>query len=360
MRARSTGQTAARRLAAAILAVAAAVPSASAAGAGATRLEQPWSPGPAPVAVRDGAPAATAARVVAATSWWGGGYTTSTGERVTIRVAAAYPQDDAVAQRWADYLASLEHGSELSLVTLYLAPLAEVHQLCSPDAVGCYDGVRLVAVGDSSAGVAPTSVVAHEYGHHVAAHRRNPPWNALDWGPKRWSSTAGVCARAAAGTAYPGDEGLHYDLNPGEAFAETYRILNETRAGIAATWPILDPSFYPSPAALAAVERDVLEPWLVPTTLTVVGRFGARGPRTWSLPLSTPLDGELEVVARLPLGAAYRVSLLTPDGQLRAVGLWSRQSEQTLHFVVCGQRTLVLRVTRVGAAGRFSLRVTEP
>jgi hypothetical protein len=315
---------------------------------------------PAMATVRDGVPAKTAARVRASIAWWGGAYTTSTGERVTIRIAAAYAQDEEVAQHWADYLGSLVHGSELSLATLYLAPPADVEELCSRGAVGCYDGVRLVAVGDSSAGIAPASVVAHEYGHHVAAHRRNPPWSALDWGAKRWSSAAGVCARAAAGTAYPGDEGLHYDLNPGEAFAETYRLLNETRAGVPAEWPILDPSFYPSAAALEAVERDVLEPWSQPTARVFAGRFRASGPRTWSLQLATPLDGELEVVARLPAGAAYRVALVTPDAQVRAVGLWSRQGVQTARFLVCGQRTLVVRVTRVGAPGRFTLRVTEP
>jgi hypothetical protein len=50
--------------------------------------------------------------------------------------------------------------------------------------------------------------VAHEYGHHVAVHQRNAPWDAYDWGTKRWASyeDAGV----AAGRLLPGDQGAPY------------------------------------------------------------------------------------------------------------------------------------------------------
>jgi hypothetical protein len=148
-----------------------------------------------------------------------------------VLVSEAYASDSGVAQRWADFFATLLHGPELGLLTAYLAPLDEVHGICGQGALGCYSSNRLVTVGDSSGGIPPASVAAHEYGHHVAYNRVNPPWIAVAWGTKRWASHMNVCSRAAAGTAMPGDEGVDYVLNPGEAFAETFRVLNETLAG---------------------------------------------------------------------------------------------------------------------------------
>jgi hypothetical protein len=294
-------------------------------------------------------------------TWWGGTYSTAAGERVAIRASSSYPADEAFAQRWADYLGSLVHGSELSTVTLYIATPAEVQELCRERSVGCYGGNRIVAIGEASAGAEPEAVVAHEYGHHVAASRRNDPWPAVDWGPKRWSSAVGVCARVAAGMAFPGDEGLHYTLNPGEAFAETYRVLTETGTNVAPQlWQLADLSFLPTPASLAAVEQDVLHPWLASTKRTVDGRFPARGGRTWTLPLATPLDGQLSVSVKLPAGRPYAVSLLGPDGAVRARGLWSSSNVQTLDFRICGERSLALRVQQRLGPGRFRVTVVQP
>ena len=56
----------------------------------------------------------TAANVSAAApaGYWGGQYQTSTGESVTVYASDSYPVDPALGQRWADFLASLVHGSE--------------------------------------------------------------------------------------------------------------------------------------------------------------------------------------------------------------------------------------------------------
>ena len=45
-------------------------------------------------------------------------------------------------------------------------------------------------------GHAPEYVLAHEYGHHIAAWRSNAPWEAVDWGPKHWASAMRACARS--------------------------------------------------------------------------------------------------------------------------------------------------------------------
>jgi hypothetical protein len=234
--------------------------------------------------------------------------------------------------------------------------------LCgSADVLGCYDGSRLVTPGETVEGIAPDEVLRHEYGHHVAAHRLNPPWAAIAWGTKRWASVTSVCARTRAGTAFPGDEDLHYTLNPGEAFAESYRVLNDLRAGSPTfTWDLLDPSYRPDPAALEAVERDVLEPWTQPPSRVVRTAFAGKA-RSVTIPLQTPLDGELKVRLVTSLGATHSLELMSSDGRkLFARALWSGTGEQTLTRSICGERSLVLRVTRRAGPPRFSLRIDAP
>jgi len=70
----------------------------------------------------------------------------------------------------------------------------------------------------STVGVPLEQILAHEYGHHVSANRSNPPWQAVDWGPKRWATYLGVCPHAVRGEMFPGDEGAAYELNPGEGW----------------------------------------------------------------------------------------------------------------------------------------------
>ena len=84
---------------------------------------------------------------------------------------------------------------------------------------------------------------------------------------------------------------MNYPLNPGEAFAESYRVLMET-AGSASgfDWPIVDPSFLPNAQALTALREDVLHPWESSTTTMIRGKFLRRS-RTWNGQVATPLDG---------------------------------------------------------------------
>jgi hypothetical protein len=245
---------------------------------------------------------------------------------------------------------------------VYIAPLAQVAEMCNTDeALGCYGGQTLVVVGDVTDGIGPTSVATHEYGHHVAANRSNAPWSALDWGTKRWATEAGVCSRAASGMAYPGDEGQNYALNPGEGFAESYRVLVETNGtGVGYDWPIVDPSFRPTPAALAAIREDILHPWTGPAETTIRGKF-LRERRTWTTRVATPLDGDLRVRVTVPGGGADDVTLLSGDGQtVLASGSWASTGGKTAEYRVCGARSLRVRVTRGGTAARFTLQVQVP
>lgn len=336
-----------------ILAIAICIAVASGAGSGPPQTAPPFA-----VGFRE--TAKTPATSLRRSAWQGGVVTASNGQQFTLFVADTYGPDGL--QRWTEFFATLPHGSELSKLTAFVAPLGDVQSMCGPEALGCYGGNELATIGEPVDAVSGDEVARHEYGHHVAFNRDNAPWLAVDWGTKRWASYARICPRAAAGTAYPGDEESRYRLNPGEAFAEAYRAMAETRAGAPGfTWPLVDASFYPDAAALKAVEDDVAQPWIGPSTVSASPRFRRNGPKTWSLRLQQPLDGVLEARLTMPKAALYDLSLRAEDdATVLAKSLWSGVSERKLAFQVCGQRSLVLRVARTGPAGRFKLVVTRP
>ncbi len=298
----------------------------------------------------------------AATTWSGGPTTASTGDVVTVYVSPSLPPELGTAQTWADFIAGLVHGPELSKLTAFIAPLDEIPDMCGDYALGCYGSNQMAAMGETEYGITAAEVVRHEYGHHIAWNRLNAPWTAVDWGPKNWASTANVCRRAADGTAYPGDEGDHYVLNPGEAWAETYRLLDEQKAGATGSgWQLIDPSFRPDDLALQAAERDVLQPWATAPRAAFKHRFTKKGKRVWSIPISTPLDGDLAVSISLPKGGIHEVKLV--DGTSKktlATGLWSSTTTKRITTQVCGARSLVLKITQRGAYGRVLVAVVKP
>ena len=292
--------------------------------------------------------------------WQGGPITTSTGETVTVFVSPSL-SSSVTPQSWAEFIAHLTHGPEISKLTAYFGTPDEVQDLCGAQALGCYGENQLVALAQPSIdGVTPEEVVRHEYGHHIAYNRANPPWIAGDWGPKYWASTLGICQQVSRGSAFPGDEGVHYDQNPGEAWAETYRLLDERRNGIlAATWKIVSPSFFPTEAAYASAERDVLQPWTAAHANTYRRRFTKTGRKVWLISVQTPLDGNLSVSATLPKGGLDDVALLSSNGKTvlkHAVFVLARTKQLTT--IVCGQRSLYVRVTARGTPGRVAVTVS--
>jgi hypothetical protein len=281
---------------------------------------------------------------------YGGIYATPSGSSVRVYTAAFFPKDDAVNQRWADFVDSLVHGPEIADLTLVLASTGQVQQQCGLGAYACYkrDTATIVSIAERI-GDGPTAegVVAHEYGHHVAARRSNAPWNAESWGTKRWASAMGICPRVRTGALHPGDERVFYLFNPGEAFAESYRLLNETALRLPVTpWGTVSPSLRPSQAALDALRQDVLEPWSRAAPIAFAGRFARTDKRPFrTFQVRTPLDGGLTATVTAPASASFRVAI---GG--KAVG-----SE-----IVCGARTTQVTVTRVKGYGAFTLAVTPP
>jgi hypothetical protein len=328
-------------------------------GRGATQ-----DPAPALARALDGAarPHLRAVRLATvAAAYRGGPIVTSTGETVDVRVSDALPAE-VTPESWAEFLAHLTHGSELSQLTTYILTFPEVQETCGPQAAGCYARNLLVAPGEAGFDTTPEEVVRHEYGHHVAYHRLNPPWAAIDWGPKRWASAVGICSRVARSQAYPGNEGLNYARNPGEAWAETYRILQERNAGITTgSWRIVDSSFVPDSAALQAAAQDVVQPWTGPTTRSFTRVFGKKSARVWWIRLATPLDGSYRLSASVPTRGSVDVALIS--GNRSAVvkrTQWVGQRSKRAEGTICGERSLFVRVTERGVIGRIRVSVTIP
>jgi hypothetical protein len=301
-------------------------------------------------------------RTALSTVVWRGGLTTSsTGEEVWVFVSDALPLE--TPEKWAEFVAKLTHGDELEHVTVRIAALTEIHDLCGAQALGCYGFDEILSLGEVGvASATPEEVVRHEYGHHVAFSRVNTPWRAVDWGPKQWASVAGICARVSRGEAFPGDGGRNYSRNPGEAWAETYRLMDERKNGITtATWPIISQAFFPDEAALQAAERDVLQPWTAGTTSSFQRTFGKRTKKVWWIPLQTPLDGELKLTATVPNGGNHEVAVVAPNRRtvLRRAQ-WIGQRAKRTSTNVCGQRSLFVRVTQSGSLGKVTVSVAKP
>jgi hypothetical protein len=310
---------------------------------------------------RGQAPQLTLRAGQAPSGFTGGPVAAADGETVNVFVEdALLAADPTAGQRWADVLAGLLHGPEFSSVTVYLATLDRVRQICGQGALGCYGQNRLVAIGEDLRGVTAQSVVTHEYGHHVANSRLNDPWPAVDWGTKRWATYLNVCKRTQAGELVPGDEGRFYQLNPGEVFAEDYRVLNERRAGLPeARWEVVDESLYPDQTALDLLAQDVTAPWTGATTTRyrVVLGLGASGR---GLRVPTLLDGNFTATLTSPAKARFTLRVVDlASGKVLAADATGLRTK-TLTVSICGQRSLQVQVKRVSGSGTFSLAVSKP
>ena len=291
---------------------------------------------------------------------WGGTYATgdSLGTSVRINVSDAYPVDQALPQKWATFLGTLLHGPEISRLTLDLAPSSEVSKVCGPQALACYDPQTetIEASPDDQLDAPPaTEIVTHEYGHHVAENRSNAPFDAESYGTKRWASVEQICRKTLTGQASPGDEGQNYTQNPGEAFAESYRVLNLLKQGVARTdigWDIVSTDFYPKAAALTALEQDITTPWTGPTLTHWHGAFAGFG-TVRTTRLATALDGSFVARLRAPTKSGWTLVASTGNTVL-AKGT-------TVRVQICGARTITLQVKRTTpTAGSFTVDISRP
>jgi hypothetical protein len=320
------------------------------------------------VALEDQAPTATSfpdrvlqrAPARAAQAGTTSSYDAGDGTLIPITVSSALGGDASLAQTYATFLGSLPHGAELARLRVRIVPAAEVPADCGApgqDILACYvAGVRrMIVPGDqhaSSGGVTTSFVIAHEYGHHVAAYRSNAPFSALDFGPKRWSSYEHVCARTLAGKLYPGDEGNHYAANPGEGWAETYAHLVYPKVH----W------FYtrllkPDAGALTAARADVLAPWTGPATKRFAGTLPS-GAAKQSFRLKVSLDGALAIRLAGPKGAQYDLRLRSHGSSFAHTSAKGSDDKLALRAAcrtTSGPETVTIQVLRRSGSGPFRL-----
>jgi hypothetical protein len=271
---------------------------------------------------------------------------TADGYRVGVLFSPAYPADDARRQELTTELNGLPHGAEMGLLHITLVRPADIEAVCGAEAAACYAADRIYLPGEQPPGSPPVAfLLAHEYGHHVLAHRRNDPWNAGDWGPKRWASALDVCRKVHRHELLIG-----YTSIPGEAFAETYAMMLFPQLHLA--WGYTD-LLAADEHVEAAAREDVLKPWTGPTTRTRHVRIGRR--RVRSLPEQLPLDGR----ARFTVAGPGRVTVdLLSRGHVLTTA-HPRHGRTRLTFTVCGQRQVKLRL-RATRSGSYELTTMHP
>lgn len=287
------------------------------------------------------------------------------GETVTISVTPACQVSCNAAnpQQLADFLGTLLHGSEMGLLTLQLDTPGQIEFDCGYGAQACYYGVenKIVLSGNDTPapeGASREFVLAHEYGHHIAHHRASPPPFpvALDWGTARWSSYESVCSASRAGALFPGNEGVHYFRDPGEAFAESYAHLRFPESEVPWRWVR---SLEPDAGAFRAIREDVLDPWSGRSAFNLRGLVPPRQDGAAVRTFRTPLDG---TVSLRPAGLRrYSLSLLNPAGHVLRTSRHGLSFRHRLNYTVCGQSRLrvALRAShRHGEA--FNLQIQRP
>jgi len=266
-------------------------------------------------------------------------------------------------QRIADFIGTLIHGEEVGLLTVQLDTEYELGFDCGFGAEACYyAGEDKIVIGGyeevGHSGDPLEYVLAHEYGHHVAAHRELPPpfGAAVDWGTERWASLEHVCQGSRHRRLFPGDEGSHYYEDPGEAFAESFARYRFPDAPIRWQWL---PALRPTPAAFRAIREDTLSPWQGRSTVVRQGHVPARGEGAAVEYLPTPLDG---TVSLRPDGLrhGYELALRSRAGRLLR-RFHGRAHSGRLDYTVCGQPRLRLVLTSTGRhAHPFRLQIQRP
>ena len=266
-------------------------------------------------------------------------------------------------QQIADFLGTLAHGDEMTLLNVQVVTDTEISDQCGFGAGACYypgGNTMLISGNDTTGpdGATREFVIAHEYGHHVAQHRRNPPFEpAIDWGTKRWATYERVCQGVQRGVFFPGDEANHYRQNPGEAFAESFAFNRFRNAPV--KWGWID-SLKPDADAFRAIREDTLRPWRHRVRFVLSGRMPAHGRDSVPQGFGTPLDGTLSLGLHGPPLAEFDLLLRDRKGNLLAAS-HNIGANEFIHYTICGQARLRAVVKRNGpVGGPFRLVVRRP
>jgi hypothetical protein len=267
---------------------------------------------------------------------------------IPVTLASSYKGDPAVAQTYATFLGTLPHGPELADLKVTVLPSTEIADACggkpSDGILACYGASdqTMIVPGDQATGsdISVNYVITHEYGHHIAAHRSNAPLEALDFGPKRWSSYELVCDSTIDGKLAPGDQGENYLSNPGEAWAEAYaRLVFPTEA-----WRFTS-LLKPTQGSALAAMADVAQPWTKRVTTT----FQGTATKTFKLPIT--LDGAFTLQLAGPAKANY--DLIVRSGGKVVDRTTRTDSKDRINYrIACrDRRTETLNITVIRRSG---------
>jgi hypothetical protein len=295
--------------------------------------------------------------------------TAQDGTPLTVTISSAYgqtPTSQAAAQNAVNFLGTRLHGTELGLLRVFIGPPREISTICgATEALACYapGENRMYVPGEEPANspVPVEYIITHEYGHHIANHRKNALGSAFVLGPEYWATSQFICAGVLSRPQvfFPGDEDQHYLDNPGEGWADSYAHLPEN--GFEPAPFQFNPLFHRDGAAFTAIRRDVLQPWPGNVSRTVRGSLGSSSQKRFGLVVS--LDGP--VVARLsgPSGTNYdlrvRLGGETVDRTHRA------GSRDRVAGTLCAgpsqppPNRLVFVVVRRSGSGPFRLKMTD-
>ena len=256
-----------------------------------------------------------------------------------MRVSDSLPLETSTPEGWAEFLAGLTHGPEITQLRTYIVTFSEVQEICGSRALGCYGRDEMVAPGELVADISPEEVVRHEYGHHIANHRSERTVDGHRLGPEAVGERRERLRERLAPRGVSRRRGI-------ELCAQSRARRGPRSTG---SWTSARPASrrrpgrssprasIPNEAALQAAEQDVLQPWTAPSTRVARGSSARRPQRSGgyrSRRRSTASSGS---APRCRATATYEVALVAAD-----------------------RRTVVRRAQWVGparqAAGQLDLR----
>jgi hypothetical protein len=283
---------------------------------------------------------------------------------MSIRIYASpnFQPNPALDQTWANFFAGLPQAGDASSMTVFFVTPGEMTAICSESAAACYDpnDNLMILTGDDVAvdGTPIEEVAAHEFAHHLANRRSNDPWPALDWGPKRWASLAGVCPGVLLNDEFFPADPDNYENDPGEGWAESYRV---AAGGDETDWAIVSSAFYPDADDRNAALRDARDPWLGNRTRSWSGRFSRGRSRLKRIRVATPLDGRFKLRLRSSRGLDVDIYVLDEEQDaLVGRGRRSGRSER-VNTLVCGDNDYYVYLQRASRrTGTYRLTLTWP
>jgi hypothetical protein len=280
------------------------------------------------------------------------------GNTVRVILSEVYEPDPAVAQSAASFLGTLVHGGEIVGATVFLGSAQDIGLACGDNAEACFNpatNTMVVPATPPASAIPQEEILAHEYGHVLANGRSNHPFPAVLFGTKRWASYEEVCPRFIRELADPDGQVPYADI-PGEAFADSYRILNGGNPGLFR----FNRVYFPNSTSLRLIRQDALDPWHMRPPYVRAGSLTPGRPGPERVGIATPLDGLLRIKLVSAPGADYDLELRSTVVRFPvAVGRRRGRVEQVA-ALVCGNRTYQLAVRRKTGFGPYRLTISKP